>query len=84
MAERTKSSSSTRRYCPECGGELLYEPETRNLVCTSCGLVYDRYLLMQKRREIREAIAKSLREPSSPELERIKKRREYLQWLMEQ
>jgi len=39
---------------------------------------------MQKRREIREAIAKSLREPSSPELERIKKRREYLQWLMEQ
>jgi DNA-directed RNA polymerase subunit M/transcription elongation factor TFIIS len=29
-------------FCPECGGELKYDPPSRNFVCKSCGLFASR------------------------------------------
>ena len=30
------------RRCPECGGELWYNRDTKEYVCTNCGLVLNR------------------------------------------
>ncbi|HDD34145.1 MAG TPA: hypothetical protein ENG30_03230 [Thermofilaceae archaeon] len=30
------------RRCPECGGELIYERNTKTFICTSCGRVFTR------------------------------------------
>jgi len=42
------------RKCPECGGELWYNRDTKEYVCTSCGLIFNRdelEALLEARRE---------------------------------
>jgi transcription initiation factor TFIIIB Brf1 subunit/transcription initiation factor TFIIB len=29
-------------FCPECGGELKYDPTSKNMICKSCGLFASR------------------------------------------
>jgi DNA-directed RNA polymerase subunit M/transcription elongation factor TFIIS len=37
-------------FCPECGGELKFDPPTKDLICKSCGLFASR----EKIEEIRD------------------------------
>jgi hypothetical protein len=37
-------------FCPECGGELKFDPATKDLICKSCGLFASR----EKIEEIRD------------------------------
>jgi len=42
------------RKCPECGGDLWYNRDTKEYVCTSCGLIFNRdelEALLEARRE---------------------------------
>jgi len=32
----------TTNSCPECGGELHYEPNTKHFICKKCGLYVTR------------------------------------------
>ncbi|MBC7113510.1 MAG: hypothetical protein H5T34_05805 [Candidatus Methanomethyliales bacterium] len=57
--------------CPECGGELKFEPSQRRYVCLSCGLSLTRD-------EIDEIKAKYAATTASEDKERLRK--EYLKW----
>jgi transcription initiation factor TFIIIB Brf1 subunit/transcription initiation factor TFIIB len=59
-------------YCPECGGELFYDPRVKRYVCKSCGLS----LTFQEISEIRD----ELRPDVSEEEKRRQRRKEYLSW----
>lgn len=59
-------------YCPECGGDLYYDPKVKRYICKSCGLS----LTMQELVELRDKIRLEL----SNEEQRKKKRKEYLSW----
>ncbi|WP_435347270.1 transcription initiation factor IIB [Haloarchaeobius sp. HRN-SO-5] len=39
--ESTEETSETERTCPECGGELHFDAEHGETVCSQCGLVVD-------------------------------------------
>jgi len=58
-------------YCPECGGETVYDPKIKMYTCKSCGLTLT-YM------EIFEARRRNL--PLDEREERKQKRREYLKW----
>jgi len=58
------------QFCPECGGEMLYDSPVRRYVCKSCGL----YVTKDEIREIRE-------KGRVVEDERRRKRREYGEYL---
>jgi hypothetical protein len=34
--------SCLANFCPECGGELKFDPISRNFICKSCGLFASR------------------------------------------
>ncbi|MCD6095249.1 MAG: hypothetical protein J7J99_01630 [Thermoprotei archaeon] len=59
-------------YCPECGGEMHYDPSRKQYVCTSCGLTLTRseYMLLK------QSQSKAVKN----ENEEDKWRREYLKW----
>ncbi|MCQ5376571.1 MAG: transposase [Candidatus Methanomethylicia archaeon] len=57
--------------CPECAGELKYDPSQRRYVCKSCGLALNRD-------EIDEL--KSKYGASTPEEEKEKMKKDYLKW----
>ena len=60
-------------YCPECGGELHYDPPIRRYVCKSCGLSLSYQELMELKDRLRPDF-------ESEEDKRKKKRKEYLDW----
>jgi len=58
-------------YCPECGGEMIYDPKIRMYTCKSCGLTLTYTEILEARR----------RSHPYDEVEAQKqKRREYLKW----
>lgn len=60
------------RFCPECGGVMVYDRETRQYVCNSCGVSYTiQELLIAREKQI------SLKEM---EEKKRKQKEEYLQW----
>ena len=59
-------------YCPECGGDMQYDPKVKRNVCKSCGLS----LTFQEIVELRD----KNRPDATVEDERKKKRNEYLSW----
>lgn len=36
-------------YCPECGGELGYDPVIKQYACKSCGLTFTSQQLMEEK-----------------------------------
>lgn len=61
-----------KKFCPECGGELKYEPTLKQYICSSCGLMYSR-------EELEEAMNRIL-ESDDERSRALKKRREALKW----
>jgi len=59
-------------YCPECGGNLKYDPNVKRYECRSCGLSLTYQELVELREEVRT--------DSRDEDEREKKRKDYLKW----
>ncbi|MCW4038715.1 MAG: hypothetical protein NWF13_08290 [Candidatus Bathyarchaeota archaeon] len=59
-------------YCPECGGDLFYDPRVKRYVCKSCGLS----LTFQEISEIRDEIRPDL----SDEDKRKQRKKDYLSW----
>jgi len=67
--------------CPDCGGLLLYDPDTKSYTCQVCGRVYTREELAEARRKVAEEIRMMLAQPfEEGEKERIAK--EYLKWYL--
>jgi tRNA(Ile2) C34 agmatinyltransferase TiaS len=60
-------------YCPECGGEMKYDPSLRRYVCKSCGLSLTSQEIMELRDKLRP-------ENRGEEDRRVKRRKEYLDW----
>lgn len=60
-------------YCPECGGELHYDPSTKRYSCKSCGLFVSYQELMELKDRLRP-------DSETDEDKRRKKRKEYLDW----
>ncbi|MEM2927100.1 MAG: hypothetical protein QW220_00540 [Candidatus Bathyarchaeia archaeon] len=63
---------SMPKYCPECGGELRYDPEHKLYTCRSCGLTLniDELIRIQDEARLKE----------SEEERRRRERKEYLKW----
>ncbi len=61
------------RYCPECGGEMHYDPKFRSYVCNDCGLSLSSQELMEMKDQLRP-------ETERAEEKRKKKQRDYLNW----
>jgi transcription initiation factor TFIIIB Brf1 subunit/transcription initiation factor TFIIB len=59
-------------YCPECGGDLFYDPRVKRYVCKSCGLS----LTFQEISEVRDEIRSDL----SDEDKRKQRKKDYLSW----
>jgi transcription initiation factor TFIIIB Brf1 subunit/transcription initiation factor TFIIB len=59
-------------YCPECGGDLFYDPRVKRYVCKSCGLS----LTFQEISEIRDEIRPDLND----EDKRKQRKKDYLSW----
>jgi tRNA(Ile2) C34 agmatinyltransferase TiaS len=60
-------------YCPECGGEMQYQINTKHYVCKSCGLSVTQQELMELRDKFRP-------NEETAEEEKEKRRKEYLKW----
>ena len=60
-------------YCPECGGEMRYDPAMKRYICKSCGLS----LTYQ---ELMEARDRQMDRPESDEERRKKRKKDYLDW----
>ncbi|OGD54233.1 hypothetical protein A3K80_07845 [Candidatus Bathyarchaeota archaeon RBG_13_38_9] len=61
------------RFCPECGGELTYDPVLKHNICKSCGLTFTPQQLMEAKDEIMDR-----RETTFDQ--RKKRQNEYLKW----
>ena len=61
------------RYCPECGGEMDYDPKFRCYICKDCGLSLSTQELMELKDELRPQTERE-------EDKKKKKRRDYLSW----
>jgi rubredoxin len=61
-------------YCPDCGGELTYESNTKLYVCKNCGRVYE----FEELKASRERFLKSVME--SDEERKRKQRKEVVKW----
>jgi len=66
--------------CPECGGFLLYDKDTKTYTCQNCGRVYTREELAEERRRIAEEIRQMLAQGEADEREEMAK--EYLKWYL--
>ncbi|MEM1569176.1 MAG: hypothetical protein QXM89_00640 [Candidatus Bathyarchaeia archaeon] len=60
------------KYCPECGGELFYDPSTKCYMCKSCGATYNQQELVDAWKKTRKHL--------DEEDDRKKLRKEYLRW----
>ena len=63
--------------CPECGGLLLYERDTKTYVCQDCGRMFTREELAEARRRIKEELRRAFEED-----EEEQRAREYLKWYL--
>jgi len=63
---------SQKKYCPECGGELHYDPANKIFVCKSCGRIYTHEQLIEQRARVMSEI--------HDEDQSKKKRKELLKW----
>ncbi|MGQ9543008.1 MAG: TFIIB-type zinc ribbon-containing protein [Candidatus Bathyarchaeia archaeon] len=61
-------------YCPECGGELTYDPALKQYICKSCGLTFTYQQLIEEREKMIERQASALDDL------RKKRQKEYLKW----
>jgi len=66
--------------CPDCGGFLLYDRDTKTYTCQSCGRVFTREELAEARRKVAEEIRRALSEGLEDEKEQVYK--EYLKWYL--
>ncbi|MCW4019046.1 MAG: transposase [Candidatus Bathyarchaeota archaeon] len=62
-------------YCPECGGEMIYNIATKHFTCKSCGLTVTQQELMDLRERNRPP------EETEDEI-RQNRRKEYLKWYL--
>ncbi|MGQ9515105.1 MAG: hypothetical protein ACUVTL_08695 [Thermoproteota archaeon] len=60
-------------YCPECGGEMFYDPPSKSYICRSCGVLFSRERLA----EIRE---QQFRTTDDEKSLAKKRRKEVLKW----
>ena len=60
-------------YCPECGGEMMYNIATKHNICKSCGLSVTQ-------QELWELKDKNRPPEESADEERENRRKEYLKW----
>jgi len=61
------------RFCPECGGEMLYSSATKRYACKSCGLSVTHQELLEMRDQMRPPT-------ETEEEQRQRQRKEYLKW----
>jgi len=61
-----------QRFCPECGGELQYDPANKVFICKECGRIYTWEQLIEQRAKLMAAI--------HGEDENKKRRKELLKW----
>lgn len=62
--------------CPECAGNMKYNPDNRLMVCGSCGLSLSRYELDRTWSKLRDE-----RGSDADEVQKAKnKRKEWLDW----
>lgn len=61
-----------KRYCPECGGKLRYDPPVKLYTCLSCGRVYTWEQLIEARHKLLSSL--------NNEEDVKKKRKEMLKW----
>jgi hypothetical protein len=61
-------------YCPECGGELIYDPALKQYICKSCGLTLTYQQLMEEKERMIDRQASTLDDL------RKKRQKEYLKW----
>ncbi|MEM2904324.1 MAG: hypothetical protein QW587_01120 [Candidatus Bathyarchaeia archaeon] len=60
------------KYCPECGGELRYDPQHKVYSCLSCGLTFHHQELIEA--------WNTARNEDSDEERKKQERRDYLKW----
>ncbi len=60
-------------FCPECGGELRYDPASKHYICKSCGLSLSYQELMELKDKYQP-------DTESEDDRRKKRRKEYLDW----
>jgi len=60
-------------YCPECGGQMLFDASIRSYVCKSCGVLYTR-------EQLAEARERQFRPAEDERAQAKKKRKEVLKW----
>jgi transposase-like protein len=60
-------------YCPECGGEMGYDPLVKRYNCKSCGLSLTYQELIELRDKLRDL-------PENKEEMKKRRRKEYLNW----
>jgi transcription initiation factor TFIIIB Brf1 subunit/transcription initiation factor TFIIB len=59
--------------CPECGGNLKFDPNHKRYVCQSCGLAVTR-------EEIDEIHSKNTALTTNTEDDKERRRKDYLKW----
>ena len=62
--------------CPECGGKMKYIPNTKAMVCQSCGLSLSRFELENYWKKIR---SENFSEADESQ-QRKNRRKEWLEW----
>ena len=60
-------------YCPECGGEMIYDTVTRNYTCKSCGLSVPFHEYAELKQNLEPKVEDDMEK-------RKKRRKEYLDW----
>ena len=60
-------------YCPECGGDLYYDPRLKRYACKSCGLSLSY-------RELVELRDKNRPDSENDREQKKKRHNEYLKW----
>ena len=66
---------SSAKFCPECGGEMTYDPAIKVYICTSCGRMYTRSQLIEAKERLYSSI-------SDEDEKRRKKRKDVLKWYL--
>jgi len=64
---------SSGKFCPECGGQLTYDPAVKVYICTDCGRTYTQSQLI----EAKERLYSSLTDEDE---KRRKRRKDVLNW----
>ncbi|MBD3198277.1 MAG: hypothetical protein GF317_24725 [Candidatus Lokiarchaeota archaeon] len=62
--------------CPECAGKMTYNPNTKSMVCNSCGLSLTRHELDSYWRKIKDQNLSDLDEVQK----KRNRRKDWLEW----